>query len=152
VWPADKRAVARRPPAAYMEPMTLRFCLIVAFMLAPLVHWPAYAQSGDDRYTIMRPEPPEPWLPPKYKSPRGTRQHIVTPEPLNVPPSQYAVPPPLYVPQTGQVLPNLPGVTGAGQSGRETSQDRALRCANQAGVYGAAAGDRNTYVNSCINQ
>jgi hypothetical protein len=138
--------------------MALRICLIVAIALTALARSPAYAQSNNDPYTIMRPEPgrpaemPEPWLPPKYKSPRGTPEHIVTPEPLNLPPSQYTVPPPLYVPQTGQMLPNLPSVTGAGPNGLETSQDRALRCANQAGVYGAAAGDRNTYVNSCVNQ
>lgn len=113
---------------------------------------PGRAQSADDRYSIMRPEQPEPWLPPKYKSPRGTRQHIVAPRPIEVPQLQTTTPPPLYVPQTGQVLPNLPSVSGAGPGGRETSQDRALRCANQAGVYGSAAGDRNTYVGSCINQ
>jgi hypothetical protein len=36
--------------------------------------------------------------------------------------------------------------------GAETYQDRAARCAHQAGVYGQAAGDRNAYVDSCINQ
>jgi hypothetical protein len=110
----------------------------------------AHAQSDDDRTTIMRPEP---WLPPKYKSPRGTPQHIVKPRPIEVPQRQTTTPPPLYVPQTGQVLPNLPAISGTGPGGRETSQDRAVRCAHQAGVYGpAATGDRNTYVGSCINQ
>ena len=47
------------------------------------------------------------------------------------------------VPQTGRTLPNLPSVSGAGPNGAETSQDRAARCAHQAGVYGQAAGDRN---------
>jgi hypothetical protein len=94
---------------------------------------PSYAQSqglaDDDRTTIMRPERiPEP-------GPRTT-----------------TVPPPLYVPQTGQVLPNMPTISGAGPRGAETSQDRAVRCANQAGVYGAAAGNPSGYVNSCINQ
>lgn len=34
----------------------------------------ALAQSDDDdsRYDIMAPEP---WLPPKYKSPRGSTEH-----------------------------------------------------------------------------
>ncbi len=119
-------------------------------LLTLAASWPAHAQSADDGYSIMRPEP---GVIPKYKSPRGTRQHVVAPQPIpEQPPSQYTVPPPLYVPQTGQVLPNLPSVTGAGPNGRETSQDRALRCANQAGVYGSAAGDRNTYVGGCINQ
>jgi hypothetical protein len=36
--------------------------------------------------------------------------------------------------------------------GVETYQDRAARCAHQAGVFGQAAGDRNVYVDSCINQ
>ena len=71
-------------------------------------------------------------------------QQVVTPRPS-------ALPPPLVVPQTGQALPNLPMI-GSGPGGTETSQDRALRCAHQAGVYGAAAGDRNAYVGGCINQ
>ena len=62
------------------------------------------------------------------------------------------MPPPLYVPQTGRVLPNLPSVSGSGPNGAETSQDRAFRCAHQAGVYGPAAGDRSAYIGSCINQ
>jgi hypothetical protein len=113
---------------------------------------PVHAQSEDVRYTIMRPEKPEPWLAPKYKSPRGTPQHVVIPEPSSVPQARPAVPPPMYVPQTGQVLPNLPSVSGSGPRGAETSQDRAMRCAHQAGVYGQAAGDRNAYVGGCINQ
>jgi len=36
--------------------------------------------------------------------------------------------------------------------GVETYQDRAARCAHQAGVFGQAVGDRNAYVDSCINQ
>ena len=97
---------------------------------------PSHAQSDDDRYTIMRPETPEPWLLPKYKSPRGTRRHVVTPEKIPEPQTRTTtVPPPMLVPQTGQVLP-----------------DRAVRCANQAGVYGSAAGNPSGYVNSCINQ
>jgi hypothetical protein len=51
------------------------------------------------------------------------------------------------VPQTGRTLPNLPPPTGT-----EMSQDRAARCAHQAGVYGQAAGDRTSYINTCINQ
>jgi hypothetical protein len=71
--------------------------------------------------------------------------HMVTPPPP--PPSP--PPPPLYVPETGRSLPNLP-VTGAGA---ETSQDRATRCAHQAGVYGpSATGNPNSYIGSCINQ
>ncbi|MEP7031620.1 MAG: hypothetical protein ABI830_11855 [Pseudolabrys sp.] len=113
---------------------------------------PSHAQSDNDRYNIMRPEPNEPWLAPKYKSPRGTRQHVRVPQVDSVPQPRTTVPPPLYVPQTGQLLPNIPSVNGAGPGGTETSQDRAVRCAHQAGVYGQAAGDRNAYVGACINQ
>jgi hypothetical protein len=61
-------------------------------------------------------------------------------------------PPPLPVPETGRVLPNLPA-TGSGPGGRETFQDRAVRCAHQSGVYGPnATGSPSSYINSCINQ
>jgi hypothetical protein len=136
--------------------MTHRFAAVL-LTLAVFSAPPLHAQSVDDPTSIMRPEPgrpqelPEPWLPPKYKSPRGTRQHVVTPKRLEVPVPQANVPPPMYVPQTGQVLPNMPAVGASGPNG-ETSQDRALRCTHQAGAYGTAAGDRNAYVGSCINQ
>ena len=120
---------------------------------------PAHAQSDDERYTIMRPEKgtkparpepnSEPWLAPRYQSPRGTPEHVVIPRSVSPPQPSAPVPPLLYVPQTGRVLQNLP-VPGSG--GRETMQDRAARCAHQAGVYGQAAGDRNAYIGSCINQ
>ena len=77
--------------------------------------------------------------------------------PLPVPhieaaPQRPITPPPLYVPQTGRTLPNLPA-TGAGPGGAETSQDRAARCAHQAGVYGPnATGNPGAYIGSCINQ
>jgi hypothetical protein len=134
---------------------SLTALLALTFVAAAL---PARAQSDDDRYSIMRPEKgtrpsqPEPWLVPKYKSPRGTRQHVTIPRPAPAPQQPAQVPPPLYVPETGRVLPNLPAVAPSGPGGRETTQDRAARCAHQAGVYGQAAGDRNTYDGSCINQ
>lgn len=120
----------------------------------------ARAQSLDDPYTIMRPEPgtrqpkaSEPWLAPKYQSPRGTQQQVKRPR--TAPPSVQAypqTPPPIYVPETGRLLPNLPALPGAGLNGRETGQDRALRCQHQAGVYGDATGNREAYVGGCINQ
>ena len=117
-----------------------------------------YAQADDDsRYTIMAPEPgrpnelPQPWLAPRYHSPRGTPQHVVIPRSQPIEPPRAAVPPPLIAPN-GQPLPNLPIVAPSGPHGTETYQDRAARCAHQAGVYGAAAGDRAGYINSCINQ
>jgi hypothetical protein len=121
----------------------------------------AHAQSGGDGYSIMQPEPQA--SPPKHNSRRGS-SNSVYPTPLPGPQAPAAVPrvpeplprrahtpPPIFVPQTGQMLPNL-AVPGSGRGGAETGQDRALRCAHQAGVYGQAAGDRNTYVGTCVNQ
>lgn len=130
-----------------MTPGICRCALLLLIAIAP-----AQAASDDDRYTIMRPEPVEPWLAPKYQSPRGTREHVTAPRPSAVKPPRAQTPPPVYVPQTGALLPNLPVINGAGLGGAETGQDRALRCAHQAGVYGATAGDRNAYIGSCINQ
>ncbi len=120
---------------------------------------PAHAQSADDPYTIMRPEPgsreakPEPWLAPRYRSPHGTREHVRPRQSAPPPPAPAAnVPPPIIAPETGRVLPNLPTLSPSGPHGTETFQDRAARCAHQAGVYGNAAGNRNAYVGGCINQ
>jgi len=136
----------------------MRLSLMALLALAVVVPaLPAYAQSVDDPYNIMRPEPKstksEPWLAPKYKSPRGTIQNVARPTPPKPPQVGAVAPlPPLYVPQTGNLLPNLPTVSGSGPGGGETGQDRALRCAHQAGVYGQAAGNSNAYVGGCINQ
>ena len=84
---------------------------------------PARAAPDDSRYDIMvpekdaKPDKPEPWLPPKYKSPRGTTEHVVIPRPKSVPPVRAAVPPPIVVPQTGRVLPNLPTLSRSGLNG-----------------------------------
>ena len=121
-------------------------CLAALLVLSSL----AAAQSDDDsRYNIMTPEP---WLPPKYKSPRGSTEQVVVPPPARPLPPPAGVPRPLYVPQTGRALPNLPNVAPSGPLGQETYQDRAARCAHQAGIYGQAAGNTSTYINSCINQ
>ena len=118
----------------------------------------AYDILSDD-YSIMgpekgaRPKLPEPWLAPKYKSPRGTVKHVTIPKSTIVTPPNTQVPQtPIIVPQTGRALPNLPSVSGSGRGGAETYQDRAVRCSHQAGVYGQAAGDRGTYIGTCINQ
>jgi hypothetical protein len=99
----------------------------------------------------------------RHKTPHGSSNPVYptplpAPQGFTPPPSHEvvthppAVPPPIVAPQTGQSLPNLPTVSGSGPGGAETYQDRAARCAHQAGVYGQAAGDRNTYIGSCINQ
>jgi hypothetical protein len=136
----------------------LVIAVMVSVTLAPI----AQAQSADDPYTIMKPEPGrkpqpplEPWLPPKYQSPRGTKQHIETRKPAPAPRLRApTVPPPMYVPETGRLLPNLPARPGSdsGPNGAEHRQDRAVRCAHQAGLYGEAAGNRAAYIGSCINQ
>lgn len=139
--------------------ITRGILIAVLFALATaLPAVPAYAQSNYDGFSIMVPEKgykpskPEPWLAPKYKSPRGTVQQVRIPKSTTVPTPNATLPPPIVVPQTGQVLQNLPRVPGAGRGGAETFQDRASRCAHQAGVYGQAAGDRGTYMGTCINQ
>ena len=143
----------------------MRASLILSMLvLAGVPAGPSFAQSGNgysimqDDYSIMvpekgsRPSKPEPWLAPKYKSPGSTSKRVVIPRSTNVPQLQAVTPPPLYVPETGRTLPNLPTISGSGRGGAETYQDRAARCAHQAGVYGADAGNRNAYVGSCINQ
>jgi len=150
------------PRGSYLTGMPRTSTLVVFLALTAFWAGPACAQTNNDilgdNYSIMKPEKgarpaqPEPWLAPKYKSPRGTVQHVVIPRSRSIEPPRTTVPPPIVVPQTGQVLPNLPTVQGSGPRGAETFQDRASRCAHQAGVYGQAAGNRNAYVGTCINQ
>ena len=131
-------------------------------LAAPIAPSLAYAQNGDKDYNIMAPEPGTK-APAKVKHRRGSSNPVYPaplPPPLHyVPPQSNVevtrpapVPPPLLSPQTGQVLPNLPTLAPSGPRGTESYQDRAVRCAHQAGVYGQAAGDRNTYIGNCINQ
>jgi hypothetical protein len=134
--------------------------LLVLVGLATMFAAPARAQSDimSDNYSIMVPEkgykpsPPEPWLAPKYKSPRGTVKRVTIPKTTTVSPPNTQVPPDLYVPQTGRTVPNLPTVSGSGRGGVETFQDRAMRCSHQAGVFGQAAGDRGSYMGTCLSQ
>jgi hypothetical protein len=135
-----------------------RFITALGLMtvLAPaLVH----AQSEDERYNIMRAEPgrpyemPTPWLPPSYTSPRGSKQHVTPlrrPRSLDLRVSE--PPPPMLVPQTGQVLPNIRTLSPSGPNGTETFQDKATRCVQQSGMYGARAGDPGAYIGGCVNQ
>jgi len=119
--------------------MRLLLLAAIAAITAAGVAMPAYAQSTT------------PWLPPTYQSPPNLSS--VTPVPSAPLPHTAPVSPPLlYVPGTGRTPPNLPVISGSGRDGRETHQDRAARCAHQAGTYGAAAGDRNGYIGTCINQ
>lgn len=151
--------------------MTRRYSLIVLLALAiGMPAMPADARSDDDgTINIITPEkgtvePGKDRPARKRKIPRGS-SNPVYPQPLPAPqsltpaPPQQAVtprrprvPPPIMVPETGRILPNLPPTRGAGPGGAETFQDRAARCSHQAGIYGDAAGNRNAYVGNCINQ
>jgi len=133
--------------------------VMLIFLFAALAT-PTFAQTGgilSDNYSIMVPEKgskrqvskreqPEPWLAPKYKSPRGTVQHVRIPKSRTVSPPSGTVPSSVYVPQTGRTFQNLPTVGG----GIETSQDRAMRCSHQAGVYGQAGANRGAYMGACF--
>lgn len=139
--------------------MTITVLLSALLGAAPLV----YAQTLDNPYSILKPEPgaapyhkpqpqPEPWLPPKYQSPRSAER---VPPPSQVMPPKLQrerVPPAIVVPETGRVLPNLPTLSPSGPNGTETSQDRAARCAHQLGTYGADAGNPAAYLGTCVNQ
>jgi hypothetical protein len=138
-------------------PSAVLLFVLAAALAMPAVTANAYDIMGDD-YSIMvpergaKPKTPEPWLAPRYRSPRGTVKHVTIPKSTIVNPPDTQVPPPIVVPQTGRALPNLPTLSGSGPRGTETYQDRATRCVHQAGVYGQAAGDRGTYIGTCINQ
>ena len=129
----------------------MRFSAVPIAVL--LLAAPACAGVLDnDNYSIMKPEPNFPGVVNRYKSPRGLKQHVKTPKPQ---PEEVRripqMPPPVISPKTGQALPNLPPpVPGAGIGGRETGQDRAMRCVHQSGVYNQPPG--SNYVSTCINQ
>lgn len=151
-----------------MNPMTIMRgrSMVMLIVLSAALATPAPAQTGDilsDNYSIMVPEKgskqkqkvsrreqPEPWLAPKYKSPRGTVQDVHTPKSKIVSPPTANVPSSVYVPQTGRTFQNLPALPGSGPGGTETFQDRAARCAHQAGVYGQTGSARGSYMGSCL--
>jgi hypothetical protein len=146
--------------------------MIMVIVLSAALATPAPAQTGNslsDNYSIMVPEKgskqrqkvskqkvskqqvskreqPEPWLAPKYKSPRGTVQQVRVPKSKIVNPPSATNPGYVYVPQTGRTFQNLP----TPGRGTETFQDRAIRCSHQAGVYGQTGGARGSYMGSCL--
>jgi hypothetical protein len=137
----------------------MRFATAAVLIGALLAPGFAHAQSEDERYNIMRAEPgarpqqPTPWLTPTYKSPRGSKQHVTPLRPPRSPHLRAAdPPPPIVVPQTGQVLPNIRTLSPSGPNGRETFQDKATRCVHQSGMYGARTGDPGAYIGACVNQ
>jgi len=129
--------------------------IIMLIFLSAALATPARAQTGkilSDDYNIMVPEKgskrelPEPWLAPKYKSPRGTVQQVRIPKAKTVRPPGATDPGYVYVPQTGRTFQNLPTIG----PGTQTFQDRAIRCTHQAGVYGQVGANRGTYMGSCL--
>jgi hypothetical protein len=133
--------------------------MIMLICLSAALSTPSLAQTGNilsNDYQIMvpekgakrqvsKPEQPEPWLAPKYKS--GTIEHVRIPKPETVRPLRNLDPGYVYVPQTGRTFQNLPTLPGSGPGGAETSQDRAMRCTHQAGVYGQIGG---SYMGACF--
>ena len=104
------------PQGSYLTGMTHAPSMIVLAALAAMLAGPTRAQTNNDilcdNYSIMKPEKgarpaqPEPWLAPKYRSPRGTVKHVVIPRSTTVQPPNTAVPPPIVVPQTGHGCPS----------------------------------------------
>jgi hypothetical protein len=149
-----------------LYPMTMMRepSMIMLIFLSAALATPALAQTGNilgDDYQIMvpekgskrqasKPEQPEPWLAPKYKSPRGTVQKVRIPKSKIVRPPSATDPGYVYVPQTGRTFQNLPSLPGSGPGGAETFQDRAIRCTHQAGVYGQVGAIRGSYMGSCL--
>jgi hypothetical protein len=131
--------------------MLLRFAIL---LLAGLVFGAGTALAENDTLTnIMVPEKGarakqyEPWLAPKYQTPRSQRQPVIVVPETPRPRAQSTVPPPIISPRTGRALPNLPGASSA-----EGFQDRAARCAHQAGAYGNDINSPAGYIGACINQ
>ena len=139
--------------------------MIVLIILSVALATPAPAQTSDilsDNYSIMVPEKgskqkvskqkvskqeqPEPWLAPKYRSPRGTVEKVHIPKSKIVRPPSAIDPGYVYVPQTGRTFQNLPSLPGSGPGGTQTSQDRAIHCMHQSGVYGQGG----SYMGSCF--
>jgi hypothetical protein len=85
---------------SYLMKMTRAHTLIVLVGLTAMFAVPARAQSDimSDNYNIMVPEKgykpsqPEPWLAPKYKSPRGTVKRVTIPKTTTVSPAEHRCP------------------------------------------------------------
>jgi hypothetical protein len=122
--------------------------MVLVSVLAPTAG--ARDRLERDPYSIMAPEP---WLAPKYRSPRNLPQRpdSARTRPLPRPSLGVAKPAPPIVLPNGQIVPNLPpvrqGIVPGG--GRETFGDRAVRCAHQSGLYGVPGDQRHTYMHTC---
>jgi hypothetical protein len=165
-----KGQLAKTCGGFYHMTMMHKPSMIMLIVLSVALATPAPAQTSNissDNYSIMVPEKgskqkvskqkvskqkvskteqPEPWLAPKYKSPRGTVEKVRIPKSKIVSPPRATDPGYVYVPQTGRTFQNLPSLPGSGSGGTQTSQDRAIRCMHQAGVYGQGG----SYMGSCF--
>jgi hypothetical protein len=125
---------------------------------------PAPAQSLGRSYDIMTPEP---WQPPRSRSiatPRNPSTPAGLPDynrigraddgpkadriPKSKPLKIQQEPQPTIVPGIGAV-PNLPQSPSV--RGRETFNDRAIRCSHQSGVFNVPPGQTGTYIRNCAN-
>jgi hypothetical protein len=134
---------------------SMKYSAVICAIFFAGLSQPAHAAPGDGPYDIMRPESGTPGVVRPYQSPRRTPQNIKPLRSLTPPEPRNAItPPPIVVPQTGQVVPSQPispqGYVPPGQ--RETFGDRAIRCTHQAGIAGLPADQRSAYMGSCLNQ
>src|SRR5262245_27871981 len=102
-------------------------------------------------YSIMVPE--EPWLAPKFKSPRGLKQTVTPPRVAPAPPpAQIAKPaPPIVLPGVTNPIPNLAPVPRGSVpgGGSETFGDRVSRCAQQGAAFGVPGDKSSVYAHTC---
>jgi hypothetical protein len=138
--------------------VTVTAALVLGLMAAGTISQ-AHAQAANDPYRVLsvpplvQPQPTTPWVQPVLPSDPSLHNTRIPPAPTTVPRLRATnVPPPIYVPETGLSLPNERAISGSGPGGKETYQDRAARCADQAGNYGPLAGDRSAYIGMCVNQ
>jgi hypothetical protein len=94
--------------------------------------------------------------PGRAKTARGSSGSVLpTPLPRTtlIPPVSTRIPPARPVPQPpgDTIVPGLPPIPNlpSAQPGRESFQDRAARCAHQAGLYGVPNDKRGVYLSTC---
>jgi hypothetical protein len=135
----------------------MRYSSIAAIIIGLAVAGTSFSAQAEPtvaghHFGILKGQTTEPWLAPKYHSPRGTRQHVVTPRPVPTPSLRVETPSSIVVPQTGIALPNTRTLSPSGPNGTETFQDRSIRCTQQAGAYGSLTGNRTMYMGSCLSR
>jgi hypothetical protein len=130
------------PRTAVTAVLLVCFAALLAAVFLPSADAKAASERND--YNIIAPEP---WLPPKYQSPRGLQQQPSRAPPVS-PPPLVRIPrpkPPIVLPN-GQIVPNVPPVTGYRN---ETSGDRATRCAGQAATNNVPPEQMSLYMHNC---